>query len=196
AGGADYDTASYWFSTVGVTINLQTGVNTGGMAQGDTIDTDVEIINGSNHDDVMVGNALGNALIGFDGADTLSGGGGSDTLRGGSGADRLTGGSGADYFSYTAVSDSTVSAADTIQDFQRGDLISVRLIDADGNGANGDTAFSFIGGTAFSGTAGQLRVVTSGSIQVVSADVNGDTVADVTINVTADHALTAADFVL
>jgi Ca2+-binding RTX toxin-like protein len=195
-GGADYDTASYWDSTVGVTINLLTGVNTGGTAQGDTIDSDIEIINGSNHNDVMTGNALANELVGFDGIDTLSGGGGSDTLRGGAGADVLTGGSGVDNFSYTAVSDSTVSAADTIQDFQAGDLIWVRTIDADGNSGNGDTAFSFIGAGAFSGTAGELRVVTSGAIQVVSADVNGDATADFVLNVTSDHALTAGDFLL
>ncbi|MGO1074132.1 beta strand repeat-containing protein [Inquilinus sp. CA228] len=195
-GGADNDIASYWDSTVGVTINLQTGVNTGGTAQGDTIDSDIEIINGSNHNDVMTGNVLANELVGFDGADTLSGGGGGDTLRGGAGADVLNGGSGVDYFSYTALSDSTVSAADTIQDFQAGDLIWVRTIDADGSSANGDTAFTFIGAGAFSGTAGELRVVTAGSIQVVSADVNGDTVADFSINVTSDHALTASDFLL
>ena len=195
-GGADSDTASYWDSTAGVTINLQTGVNTGGTAQGDTIASDVEIINGSNRNDVMTGNALANELVGFDGIDTLSGGGGSDTLRGGAGADVLNGGSGVDNFSYTALSDGTVSAADTIQDFQAGDLIWVRTIDADGNSGNGDTAFSFIGAGAFSGTAGELRAVTSGGTQVVYADVNGDTVADFAINVTADHALTASDFVL
>ncbi|MGL4963132.1 MAG: calcium-binding protein, partial [Inquilinus sp.] len=197
SGGADYDTASYWDSAVGVTINLQTGVNTGGTAQGDTIDTDIETISGSNHDDVMTGDALGNTFLGFDGADTLNGGGGGDILRGGGGADTLIGGAGNDLFSYTAVSDSTAAATDTIQDFQVGvDLISVREIDADGNRANGDTAFSFIGTGAFTGTAGELRVVTAGSIQVVSADVDGDQVADFVINVTSDHALTAADFLL
>ncbi|MGL4966607.1 MAG: calcium-binding protein, partial [Inquilinus sp.] len=196
-GGADSDTASYYDSTVGVTINLQTGINTGGTAQGDTIADDIEAINGSNHDDVMTGNGLSNALLGFDGTDTLSGGGGNDALRGGAGADTLNGGSGNDYFSYTAASDSTASAADTIQDFQAGsDLISLRLIDADGNSGNGDTAFSFIGTGAFSGTAGQLRYEIAGGNTTVSADVNGDSTADIVINLTGAITLQASDFLL
>ena len=196
AGGADYDTASYWDSAVGVTINLETGVNTGGMAEGDTIADDVETINGSNHDDVMTGNALGNALIGFDGADTLSGGAGDDVLRGGAGADTLNGGTGIDIFSYTAVSDSTASAADTIQGFETWDAISVREIDADGNAANGDTAFSFIGTSAFSGAAGQLRFEIAGDTTTVSADVDGDSTADLVIHLDGAITLNASDFVL
>jgi hypothetical protein len=106
----------------------------------------------------MTGNALSNALIGSDGTDILSGAGGNDVLRGGAGADTLNGGSGADYFSYLSVSDGTALAADTIQDFQAGtDLISLRLIDADGNCVNGDTAFIFLGTGAFTGTAGHDR---------------------------------------
>jgi len=197
AGGDGIDIASYYDSTAGVTINLQTQVNTGGTAQGDTIANDVETINGSTHNDVMTGNAQSNTLLGFFGADTLNGGDGGDVLRGGHGADTLNGGNGADYFSYTSVSDSTASAADTIQDFQAGtDLISVWLIDADGNGANGDTAFSFIGTSAFSGTAGQLRYEISGSKTTVSADVNGDSVADFVIRLDGAIALQASDFVL
>jgi Ca2+-binding RTX toxin-like protein len=196
AGGADYDIASYWDSTVGVTINLETGVNTGGTAQGDTIADDVETINGSNHDDVMTGNALANALIGFDGNDTLTGGGGDDVLRGGAGADTLNAGNGGDVFSYTAVSDSTASAADTIQDFQSWDGISLKAIDADGNAANGDTAFSFIGTTAFSGTAGQLRYEIAGDTTTVSADVDGDSAADMIIHLTGAITLTASEFLL
>jgi Ca2+-binding RTX toxin-like protein len=195
-GGADYDVGSYWDSTVGVTINLETNVNSGGMAEGDTIDRDVEIIHGSNHDDTMTGNALSNELVGFDGHDVLSGAGGNDTLRGGMGADTLNGGSGNDYFSYTAVSDSTAAVADTIQDFQHGDLISVRLIDADGNAANGDTAFSFIGTAAFSGTAGQLRYESAGDTTTVSADVNGDGTADMVIHLDGAITLQASDFML
>ncbi|HEY9344284.1 MAG TPA: M10 family metallopeptidase C-terminal domain-containing protein, partial [Inquilinus sp.] len=186
-----------WDSAVGVTINLATNVNIGGTAQGDTIDTDVETINGSNHNDVMTGNGLANALLGFDGADILSGGGGADVLRGGTGADVLNGGAGNDFFSYTAISDSTAAAADTIQDFQAGtDLISLREIDADGNGANGDTAFSFIGTGAFSDVAGQLRYETAGSTTTVSADVNGDGSADIVIHLTGAITLTAGDFLL
>ncbi|MGL4965276.1 MAG: beta strand repeat-containing protein [Inquilinus sp.] len=197
AGGADFDTASYWDSAVGVTVNLQTGVNTGGTAQGDTIDTDIELIHGSNHDDVMTGNALANALLGFDGNDALGGGGGADVLRGGAGADTLNGGAGNDFFSYTAVSDSTAAAADTIQDFQAGtDLISLREIDADGNAANGDTAFSFIGAGLYTGVAGQLRYAVGGGQTVIAGDVNGDGVSDFRIVLTGSIDLVAGDFLL
>ena len=196
AGGADSDTASYWYSTAGVTINLETQVNTGGEAQGDTIDNDVETINGSNHDDVMTGNALANGLIGFDGDDTLSGAGGNDTLRGGAGADTLNGGAGADYFSYTDASDSTAAAADTIRDFQHGDTIWVQAIDADGNAANGDTAFNFIGTAAFTGTAGQLHYEIADSTTTVSADVNGDGTADMVLHLDGAITLQASDFLL
>ena len=192
AGGAGSDVASYFDSATGVTINLETGVNTGGTAAGDTIANDVETINGSNHDDVMTGNALGNGLDRVRrGTTSSAGGGNNDTLRGGSGADVLNGGAGADYFSYTAVSDSTALATDTIQDFQaRADLISVRLIDADGNSGNGDTAFSFIGTGAFTSTAGQLRYDSGGGTTTVSADVDGNSTADIVIDL--DRSVRAA----
>jgi Ca2+-binding RTX toxin-like protein len=195
-GGDGEDRASYWSSAVGVSINLETNVNTGGDAQGDTIDSDVEVINGSNHDDVMLGNALTNGLIGFDGADTLSGGGGSDVVRGGSGVDTLNGGAGADFFSYTAISDSTAAATDTIQDFQHGDVISLRLIDADNNIVNGDTAFTFIGTGAFTNVAGQLRYESAGDSTTVSADVNGNGTADLVIHLDDTITLQAVDFLL
>ncbi|MGO4851040.1 hypothetical protein AB4093_35465, partial [Inquilinus sp. 2KB_12] len=102
-----------------------------------------------------------------------------------------------DSFVYTAIADSTVASAgkDTIYDFTTGDHIDLSAIDADGNSANGDTAFSF-GAGAFTGHAGELRIMTAGAIQVVYADTNGDRIADFAINVLSDHALTASDFVL
>ena len=196
-GGEGTDIASYFDSPVGVTINLETGVNTGGTAEGDTIANDVEAINGSTHNDVMVGNALTNELVGFGGDDTLSGGGGNDVLRGSQGADTLNGGSGRDYFSYTAVSDSTASAADTIQDFQAGPRSDLPAADrCRRQWGNGDTAFSFIGTSAFSGAAGQVRYQIDGSTTTVSADVNGDGIADMVIHLDGAITLHASDFVL
>jgi Ca2+-binding RTX toxin-like protein len=187
AGGSGYDVASYYDSAVGVTINLQTQVNTGGTAQGDTIANDVETINGSIHADTMTGNGLANALIGLEGADTLSGAGGSDILRGGQGADTLNGGAGADIFSYTAFFESTAVAADTIQDFQAGiDVISLKTVDA----------FTFIGTSAFSNTVGQLRYEIVGSITTVSTDIDGNGVADMVIHLDGAFALQASNFLL
>ncbi|MGF6232291.1 Ca2+-binding RTX toxin-like protein [Inquilinus ginsengisoli] len=118
-------------------------------------------------------------------------------LTGGGGGDLLKGGAGNDSFVYTALSDSTVSGAgkDTIADFSTGDRIDLSAIDADGNPSNGDTAFSF-GTGDYTRHAGELRMVTYGQVQVVYVDVNGDKVSDFAINVTADHALTASDFLL
>jgi Ca2+-binding RTX toxin-like protein len=188
-GGAGIDTASYAGSAAGVAVNLAAGTGAGGGsdAEGDTL-TGIENVFGSAHADVLTGDA---------GANTLWGGAGDDVLIGGGGGDLLKGGAGNDRFSYAAAADSTVAAAgkDVIADFAGGDVIDVSAIDADGNGGNGDTAFSF-GTGAFTGHAGELRVVTVGAAQVVYADTNGDRIADFAINVLSDHALTAADFVL
>ena len=186
-GGAGIDTASYASSAAGVTVSLASGTGLGGDAQGDTL-TGIENLSGSAQNDVLTGN---------ENANSLSGGAGDDVLTGGGGRDLLKGGAGNDSFAYTSIDDSTVAAAgkDVIIDFSTGDHIDLSGIDADGNGGNGDTAFSFIT-TNFTGHAGELLVVTAGTVQVVYADTNGDRIADLGINVYADHPLTAADFVL
>jgi Ca2+-binding RTX toxin-like protein len=170
-----------------VSVNLATGAMSGGDAQGDTL-SGIEQVQGSGFNDTLTGDANANTLWGYAGDDVLTGGGGGDALKGGAGND---------IFIYTALSDSTVAGLgkDGITDFSTGDRIDLSAIDADGNAENGDTAFTFGTGN-FTGTAGELRVVTSGSVQVVYVDANGDKAPDFAINVYADHALTAADFVL
>jgi Ca2+-binding RTX toxin-like protein len=138
--------------------------------------------------DVITGDAGANALWGMAGDDVLTGGGGADVLKGGAGND---------HFSYGATGDSTVAAAgrDTILDFGTGDLINLALIDADGNGENGDTAFTF-GTGAFTGE-GQIRVLAVGGGRYgVYLETTGNNVEDALITVYSDHVLTAADFVL
>ncbi|NYH07406.1 beta strand repeat-containing protein [Pseudomonas moraviensis] len=61
-GGAGFDIAGYTDSTVGVTVNLKTGVNSG-IAKGDTF-TDIESIRGSNFNDTFVADSR---AIAFDG---------------------------------------------------------------------------------------------------------------------------------
>jgi Ca2+-binding RTX toxin-like protein len=72
------------------------------------------------------GNALGNRLVGSDGAnllrgmagnDLILGNAGADTLQGGIGRDRLSGGTGADVFLYAAAAE----AGDQIADFTSGE---------------------------------------------------------------------------
>ncbi|MGO4125226.1 beta strand repeat-containing protein [Inquilinus sp. YAF38] len=89
-GGAGIDTASYYYATTGVSIDLGAHTASGGEAQGDVL-TGIENLTGGQANDTLAGDA---------GANTLTGWGGDDVLRGGAGADRLDGGAGIDTASY------------------------------------------------------------------------------------------------
>jgi hypothetical protein len=134
------------------------------------------------------------------GNDTITAGAGNDQVFGNLGADNLRGGAGNDFFEYYAANHSTAAAMDQILDFTLGDRINLFQIDADGNGANGNSSFAFIGSGAFTNTAGQVRAYQSGppGSWFVEADVNGDSIADLVIALTVigGHTLTAADFIL
>ncbi|MDR6290294.1 MULTISPECIES: hypothetical protein [Inquilinus] len=80
------DIASYASSAAGVTVNLATGVASGGDAQGDTLHL-IENLVGSAVADTLTGDANANALVGGAGDDVLAGGGGADALKGGAGID-------------------------------------------------------------------------------------------------------------
>ena len=188
-GGEGVDTLSYAGSSVAVQVILFQPGSGRGDAAGDTW-TGIERVVGTDFNDVIGG------LPGGD--NTIWGGAGDDAIRGYEGADLLKGGAGNDTFGYGRVEESTVAASgrDTIADFATGDIIQVRGIDADGNAANGDTAFTF-GTGGFTGHAGELRVVDFGDGRMsVNLDIDGDKSPDSIINVVSDHALTASDFVL
>jgi serralysin len=87
-GGTGQDRASYRHSAQGVTVNLATGVGSGGEAQGDLLFS-IEHVTGSNHDDFIVGSDGSNDLLGYDGNDVLQGGYGADLLRGSGGIDTV-----------------------------------------------------------------------------------------------------------
>ncbi|WP_426235100.1 beta strand repeat-containing protein [Pseudomonas sp. TWP3-2] len=140
------DTAWYVNSATAVNINLQTGVNQGGDAQGDML-INVENIIGSNFNDTLTGNALANGFEGGLGNDVIYGGDGNDVIygsfntplgpfsvdvaAGGPQADMLYGGNG---------SDRIFSAADDRGTFAFGedgnDAISVVNGTADGGAGN------------------------------------------------------------
>ncbi len=85
SGGLGTDTISYDGGSA-VTVNLATGVVSGGDAAGDTI-SGIENVIGSSYDDSLTGDGGANALYGGSGRDTLVGGAGADTLDGGGGTD-------------------------------------------------------------------------------------------------------------
>jgi Ca2+-binding RTX toxin-like protein len=120
-GGADRDVVSYAGATAGVTVDLavSTAQNTGGAGT-DTI-VNVESINGSAFDDVLLGNADNNNIKGQGGNDILDGRDGNDVLEGGDGNDtQIAGGNGSDTASYASATTGvhvylgTVGAQDTV----------------------------------------------------------------------------------
>lgn len=144
------------------------------------------------------GNGLNNTIFGLGGNDTLRGlggddrlvgGAGTDLLAGGAGRDMLEGGAGADTFLFAAVGDFATGKIDAIRDFSRaeGDRIDVSAI-AD---------FAFIGAAGFSGTGGaELRYAAVKSSTVIFGDMNGDGIADFSLEVTSAIAFAQGDFVL
>ncbi len=94
-GGAGVDSAVYLKSTSGITLDLDDSSNNTGEAVGDTF-ISIERFFGSNHDDIMVGDAADNFFSGRDGEDNLTGGDGADTLNGGNDDDDLFGDAGND----------------------------------------------------------------------------------------------------
>ncbi|WP_394646657.1 M10 family metallopeptidase C-terminal domain-containing protein [uncultured Sphingomonas sp.] len=132
---------------------------------------------GGDGDDVLDGVTGNDVLFGGAGNDQLLGGAGDDILIGGTGNNSLTGGGGADIFRFTEL-----GVKDVIRDFTRGtDQIDLSWLDAKTGGAV--DPFDWIGAQAFSKTAGELRFFTDGGINYLEGDVNGDGVADFSIQV-------------
>jgi serralysin len=88
-GGDGIDTVCYGASGAAVTINLASGVASGGDAAGDTF-VSFENILGSSFNDTLTGNAGHNRLDGGAGTDTMVGGLGDDTYVVSIAADKVT----------------------------------------------------------------------------------------------------------
>jgi serralysin len=134
-----------------------------------------------------IGGSARDVLWGNHVANRLEGRGGDDVLNGFAGADTLVGGAGNDTFQFSTLND----LGNTITDFTAGDKIDVSRFDTDA-AMTGDQAFTFIGNAAFSNTAGQLRYANG----VVQGDVNGDGIADFSVIMANNAALSASDFIL
>ena len=94
-GGTGTDTAGYGGSNAAITVDLSTGIASGGHAQGDNVQ-EIENLIASAFDDNITGSDANNYFEGRDGNDVMRGGVGDDILVGGLGADTLFGGVGND----------------------------------------------------------------------------------------------------
>jgi hypothetical protein len=166
-GRGGIDTVSYTHAASAVTVNLATGVASGGGGN-DTL-LNFENLNGSAFGDTLTGGAIANAINGGDGADIITGG---------LGADFLTGGTGLDQFRYISLADSAANnglTRDIITDFNVNDDLLV----FDGVGGFTGT-FSFVGTFAGSatfaggGNSSAAAIDFGGGLHLLQIDVDGD----------------------
>ena len=94
-GGGGYDRASYRDAGEGLTIDMLNASLSTGIARGDTF-VSIEVIEGTNFNDMIYGTDTRNVLRGFDGDDDIYGRGGNDLLQGFEGDDSIMGGAGND----------------------------------------------------------------------------------------------------
>ena len=95
SGGSGTDIAVYLAAAAGVTVNLASATASDGDGGTDSL-SGIEIVVGSNFDDVLTGAETGVTFSGELGDDTLNGAGGADLLKGDEGDDTLTGNGGVD----------------------------------------------------------------------------------------------------
>ena len=69
--------------------------------------------------DIVIGSAAADRILGGAGNDNVTGAGGDDALQGGAGLDILTGGGGADSFAYTTLTDGVLGGTGTAPLFER-----------------------------------------------------------------------------
>ncbi len=202
AGGDGVDIVDYTLSNEGVSLNLATGVHTGGHAAGDIL-SNIEVVHGSAFNDSLVGDAMANSLRGEDGNDTLVGGNGDDTLLGGAGDDALYGGDGDDTLGGAAGNDTLRGdeGADTLSGGDGADI----LVGGDGDdlligGAGHDALYGAAGEDTLDGGAGTDTAdyrggsgATAGMVIDMSnaANSTGDAAGDVFINF---ESIIATDF--
>lgn len=164
-----------------------------------------DALQGGDGNDTLHGDAGDDVLRGGDGDDDLFGGDGNDVLYGELGADDLHGGSGADEFVYEQWYHSTTDpyghfdgyssapGVDTIRDFDtaQGDVLDLSQIDAidalTGTSDGQNDAFTIV--DEFTGNGGELVLSYNGvtNITTIEGDLDGDRLADVTINMVGDH---------
>lgn len=98
AGGNDTFDFSGYSNAQKIDLNAGDFSDVGGLTGNVSIAEGVTIENaiGGSGSDSILGNAVGNVILGLDGADTIDGGAGDDSLNGNQGNDQLHGGAGGD----------------------------------------------------------------------------------------------------
>jgi len=185
-GGAGTDLVTYFDSAVGISVNLATGVGTGGDAQGDTL-IGFENLSGSQGNDTLVGTA---------GVNNLQGNNGNDVLRGGAGADALGGGAGTDTASYfdSAVGVSiNLTAGTTAGGDAAGDIL-VSIENLTGSNLGNDTLVGNAGANTLQGWGGNDVLRGGAGADVLDGGTGTDTASyfdsavGISINLTAGTA--------
>jgi Ca2+-binding RTX toxin-like protein len=177
-GGDGWDGATFVNAASGVTIDLTTNANSG-AAVGTKI-VNVEVLQGSNHNDMLTGIDRGNGhgvqlygeggndgLVGKGGGDYLFGGTGNDWLDGGAGGDVMVGGAGWDTVSYKSATSGVVvdmtsnanggaAAGDKISEVEvvQGSDSADTLTGIDNGGGNGVQLYGEGGNDTLTGKGG------------------------------------------
>jgi Ca2+-binding RTX toxin-like protein len=175
----DKDIVSYASATVGVTVDLSIDGQQDTISAGlDTL-KNIQVIIGSNYDDILTGSGLADELRGQAGDDTLYGGGGPDILHGGAGNDILDGGADADIASY-AYAASAVSVDLRIaapQDTKGDGTDTLSNIEGITGSAYDDVLYGDAGANTFSGLAGDDTFHGYAGNDVFKGDTGSDTVS-------------------
>jgi Ca2+-binding RTX toxin-like protein len=120
-GGGGNDTVDYSKSAAGVTVDLVSGVGSGGLAAGDTLSGIGNLIGSATGANVLKGTSGANVLTGGAAADTIDGRGGADVIATGAGDDAVSyyasevsidGGAGADTLVMLGAADVDLNATD------------------------------------------------------------------------------------
>ena len=193
-GNGGVDTADYSSSTVGVNVNLTTGLGSGGLADRDTL-IDISNLTGSaTGNNTLIGNSGANVLIGGSGNDVIDGAGGADTAIAGAGDDTVVyrgaeisidGGTGTNTLALGAAvtvnlanPDQTVGDAVGVRNFQNVDASAlttgVSITGSSGvnvitGGSGADTIDGGGGADVINGGAGDDRIIYRGT----EASING-----------------------
>ncbi len=162
-GGAGNDTVDYAAAPDGVFASVADGVASGG--DGKDVLSGLETVYGSEHDDVLEGDAGANLLRGRGGNDVLRGGDGGDTLRGDAGNDTLEGGDNSLWFDIDIADYQFVGSGVTVN-------LSTGVADAGPDGI--DTLVGMEG--AFGGAGNDLLVGDGGYLNFFRGGLGDDTI--------------------